>query len=861
MEADGNRQPNGGASASDRQLAADVRAGRPDAVVTLFDRYGAALYEFIYLLVGDRDHAARLMDQVFVRVPGALAGLSEQDTVRGLLYCMAREASMVFLGQRGWMTHLPSRQDPTYSGFAADIWSAVRAMPAFDRAVLVVEELHGLAPTEKARALGVLRTDLPALIQSAQNEFNRQFDLESQQQGRPLASQVDAQRLADLQRRIGSGGSLFGYLPPVAAPPSLMASLRNRIRNMGHGVSAAPRATLAYSSDPVPPNESLPPPPRSGNSGGWLVPAIVVVLLVALGFLLLAGGVGLFLLRDTTPPTITRLDPADRSIVPPAPGSPLARVNIEAAFQDNRGIDLKSVRLVLDGNDITSQAAISSTVVTDSVDVSQGPHVVLVQVGDTAGNRSSRTWQFSVSAPIVAAPTPGAIQTPLPIPVTGVTPTPAPTSTPIPLPMINSFAASATTVPTGSQVVMTWSVANADTVFLNQDQVSASGSRTVSPATTTIFHLIANNAAGITDRAITINVQSLADLTVSSIYVTPDGLVTYTIHNSGPGDVTQAFQILVMSDGVTIDANQRVSSLPAGQDTSLSVPNYTLVGTHSVTVQLNGTRTVQETNYNNDDLTQLVAGPNATPTVTITPTSTPTLTPTSTMTPTPTNTPTNTPLATATACLGGVSGVVYGLVSPQTAIVTLRNFSNNVLTTTSTDTSGYYVFSGLSLNNYLVVLTVPSGYTALTQTIISAYVGQCLPVMTTVYYTVQVSTPVPTATIGPTSTATSTPTATPTGTTTTTPSVTPTSTATRTPTPTGTATLTRTPTPTRTPTLTRTVTPTRTPTRTLTPTPTRTPTPTSTGTLPPTLTRTPTPTRTPTLTRTVTPTRTPFAPD
>ncbi len=686
------------ASPTDHELIAEIRAGRRNALGALFDRYSPALYEFIYLVIGDRDQAARILEDVFMRVPSAVPTLEEGDSVRGWLYGLARELSLNYLRQKGWLDALPPSDEPSVAGLPGDIWRSARAMPAFLRAVLVVEELHGLSPTEKAHALNVVRTDLPRLVDEARRAFNLQFDLQARQQGRPLASQVDPERIWGIHRRLGVEGSLFGYLPVVVLPDSLADALRAKILNAPRGQpviqETVPAAITEEVEEVEEPVSLVPLPPRAEVLPEGCTPSVLLTaLLIAALITALAACLGyVFLVRDSTPPLITRIDPPDQSVIPPTLGAATTRVIISVIYSDDRAIDQKSIRLILDGQDVTSQALISGTSLSYPVDLNSGLHNVVFQVRDTSNNLTTRAWQFTVGPQPGVTPTPTATPTLIFTPT--ITPTPSATATGTlpPPPVINSFTSNQTNVAPGTPVLLSWSVAGASVVFLNQDRVDLNGSRLVSPTTTTTYHLIANSAGGTTDRTLTIVVQGLPDLIVPDVSVNPAGQVVYVIRNVGNADVTQMFLIQVFADGLPIDSNRRVASLPAGQEVSLFVPNYTLVGTHVITVRVNATQEVQESNYNNNELTRTLNG--LAPTLTFTPTFPPTLTPTPTLPPTstptstPTLVPTNTPTATTTPYVSSVSAtLVTG--SPYTGACPGNFQFTGVITVTGPTTVTY----------------------------------------------------------------------------------------------------------------------------------------------------------------------------
>jgi DNA-directed RNA polymerase specialized sigma24 family protein len=634
------------ASPTDHELILEIQAGRRDALGVLFDRHSATLYEFIYRIIGDRDQSARLLIDVFSRVPSVVAGLTESDPIRGWLYNLARESSLAFLRQKGWLDALPPSDEPSVSGLAGDIWRAARAMPAFHRAVLVVEELHGLSPTEKARALNVARTDLPRLIDEARESFENQFDVQARQQGRPLTAQIDPERIWGMHRRIGTTGSLFGYLPALVLPDSLAAMVRSQVLSSARPgaeataeVAVPPAAPPPGEEPPLEEEAEVPPAEPEMAGGGCAVRVIVMALLIALIITASVVGVGWLLTRDTTAPTITKLNPIDGAVIDAG-----SNIVIQANYNDDRAVDVKSVHLVLDGRDVTAQSLVTGTSISYAAGVlDPGLHVVLLDVRDTSGNRTSRAWQFTVGPVPTPTLTPTLTPTITPTPFPSATPSPTPTGTPITAPIVN-FTANQTLVTAGTPVLLSWNVTGADQVYLNQEKVDPIGTRLVTVNVTTVYHMIAYNSGGTTDKIVTITVQGLPDLTVSDISINANNQVQYTIKNIGTGDVTQMFLIEVFQDGLPIDSNRKVSSLPAGQSATLFYL-YPIAGTHAITVRVNSDHGVQESNYNNNELTVTIVGPTETPTPTLT--STPTNTPTTT--PTLTNTPTSTPTPTFTS--------------------------------------------------------------------------------------------------------------------------------------------------------------------------------------------------------------------
>ncbi|MEM2880919.1 MAG: Ig-like domain-containing protein, partial [Candidatus Methanomethylicaceae archaeon] len=102
---------------------------------------------------------------------------------------------------------------------------------------------------------------------------------------------------------------------------------------------------------------------------------------------------------DTTPPTIASFSPEGTV----AEKRPLITVK----YSDDVGIALFSIRLLLDGVDVTSLAILNSSMViyTPIADISEGVHSVYFEVKDTSGNTATATWSFTIKLPDIKPPT------------------------------------------------------------------------------------------------------------------------------------------------------------------------------------------------------------------------------------------------------------------------------------------------------------------------------------------------------------------------------------------------------------------------------------------------------------------------
>lgn len=437
---------------TDQELVQYIGQGRREALAQLFDRYSADLYDYLARLVGDRDQAARLLDQVMLRVPGAAAGFQPRDSVRGWLYSLSREAGLDWLRQRGWLDGLPPSDEPIQPGLQGDVWKAARAMPGFFRAVLITEELQPLSPTEKARALGVNRTDLARLIEEARKSFNRIYDAQARAEGRPTSDRINTDTVWNARRRLPiEGGSLFGFLPAIEFPESLKQQIRRHVVDAtnpaptsrtaadiaaGAALGAATIAAVSGDNkppptstqpvvtaqpDPLPPRKPLPPPTpveAKSNSafGGLPTSALAALLGVALA-LLLCGAVFL-LTQNRSKPVVTATQPQNGQTVVEGEA-----INVYAVYEGPSQLDRTRTTMEIDGQPVVP-VFINNTVAWTGT-LSPGSHIVKVVLVDQAGNSSEVSWTFFVVAAGTGTPgaTPDGTASVTPIaPVESVTP-------------------------------------------------------------------------------------------------------------------------------------------------------------------------------------------------------------------------------------------------------------------------------------------------------------------------------------------------------------------------------------------------------------------------------------------------------
>lgn len=97
---------------------------------------------------------------------------------------------------------------------------------------------------------------------------------------------------------------------------------------------------------------------------------------------------------DNQPPTISSATPENNGRVNNL------RPNITAVFEDpsGSGIDSGSVRMTVDGRDVTNDATITENLIAfkPTQQLTPNKHTVEVEVRDKAGNRTLKTWSFTI---------------------------------------------------------------------------------------------------------------------------------------------------------------------------------------------------------------------------------------------------------------------------------------------------------------------------------------------------------------------------------------------------------------------------------------------------------------------------------
>jgi hypothetical protein len=126
--------------------------------------------------------------------------------------------------------------------------------------------------------------------------------------------------------------------------------------------------------------------------------------------------------RDERAPQVTEVSPANGQNLPEG------RVQISARLSDEgSGVDARSVRLRVNGRDVTDEARINAGEVQYRADLRPGRYTAEVMARDNAGNPVTRAWTFDVMARVAVAPVPvppPRVVVPAPVPPVAVVPPP-----------------------------------------------------------------------------------------------------------------------------------------------------------------------------------------------------------------------------------------------------------------------------------------------------------------------------------------------------------------------------------------------------------------------------------------------------
>jgi RNA polymerase sigma factor (sigma-70 family) len=168
-------------SPTDFELVRGLHAREPKARTRVYGDYHAAVYNLCARILGDREEAKDMTQEVFLKAFSTPPAAREDVRLRAWLYKVATNTCLNSIRARRSADPmeaelLPARSDPYEQARTAHlIESSLAGMNERYRAALVLKDLHGFEGRELAEVLGVSRPAADVLVHRARASFRRVF--------------------------------------------------------------------------------------------------------------------------------------------------------------------------------------------------------------------------------------------------------------------------------------------------------------------------------------------------------------------------------------------------------------------------------------------------------------------------------------------------------------------------------------------------------------------------------------------------------------------------------------------------------------------------------------------------------------
>lgn len=168
-------------SPTDLELVRGLHARDPKTLASVYGDYHAAIYNLCARILGDREEAKDVTQDVFVKAFSKPPEMTEDVRLRPWLFRVATNACFNLIrGRRSGdpvaTEELAARGDPyEQAQTAALIETCLAGMNERYRAALVLKDLHGLQGAELADVLEVSRPAADVLVHRARASFRRVF--------------------------------------------------------------------------------------------------------------------------------------------------------------------------------------------------------------------------------------------------------------------------------------------------------------------------------------------------------------------------------------------------------------------------------------------------------------------------------------------------------------------------------------------------------------------------------------------------------------------------------------------------------------------------------------------------------------
>ncbi len=261
---------------TDDELVARFRSGDREAFALLYERYVDRVYDFVARFVRDREVAADLTQDTFLKAMQGLRARHVQGSLRAWLFTIARNTVIDY--QRRQRTtafsQLPSPEGEEWepellaSGPEAEpeetarrrelaelVWQAARGLPTSDYTILELALRHDLTPAEVARVVGVRRGAINTRLSRVRDALEESFtvlllarrgredcpELARLLEGvalplgltpelrRAVARHVEQCEVCQRNRRAVSAADLLPALVPILPAPEVRAQIRQSL--------------------------------------------------------------------------------------------------------------------------------------------------------------------------------------------------------------------------------------------------------------------------------------------------------------------------------------------------------------------------------------------------------------------------------------------------------------------------------------------------------------------------------------------------------------------------------------------------------------------------------------------------------
>lgn len=156
-------------------------------ISAVFREYHARLFHYALQLVGDREDAMDITQEVFLRLHRHWARRDDAKPIAAWLYAIARNLSIDQLRKRGYRseteenpnledrkTHDPERL-ASNTELREKLWAAIGALPDPLREVILLRDWHGMRYAEIAEVTGVNATTVTSRLYEARQRLRNEL--------------------------------------------------------------------------------------------------------------------------------------------------------------------------------------------------------------------------------------------------------------------------------------------------------------------------------------------------------------------------------------------------------------------------------------------------------------------------------------------------------------------------------------------------------------------------------------------------------------------------------------------------------------------------------------------------------------